>query len=349
MWSDFNAANRSAMMKSELFSWPVTLAILAARVRLARRRQPAADADDRRPDRLGRRALPRHAVRRHLDLVDELRAHVRARARHRLRPLHRRALPRRALRQRPVTGRRRRRRDGHRRQGRALQRHHRPDLALGGDARAESGVPLDGARDHGRRRASSSPRRSRCCRPCSARSDRRSTTSRCSGCTPASTARRSSPAGPSASGPSPLLYGIPALLVLLALAAPVLGLKTGMPSIKVVPAGDSSRIGYTQVQAAFGAGAPGRAAARRPRPRRRRARRDRQGRPRHRQRHADADLERRPLRAGAGDPAPEPLRPRRRPHHRPPALRAAGRRARRRRRRREPRPRDVRSRTPRRS
>ena len=29
MWSDFNAANRSAMMKCELFSWPVTLVILA--------------------------------------------------------------------------------------------------------------------------------------------------------------------------------------------------------------------------------------------------------------------------------------------------------------------------------
>ncbi|MGH2841049.1 MAG: MMPL family transporter, partial [Solirubrobacteraceae bacterium] len=28
MWSDFNGANRKAMMKSELFSWPVTLAIL---------------------------------------------------------------------------------------------------------------------------------------------------------------------------------------------------------------------------------------------------------------------------------------------------------------------------------
>ncbi len=28
MWSDFNEANRTAMMKSELFSWPVTLAIL---------------------------------------------------------------------------------------------------------------------------------------------------------------------------------------------------------------------------------------------------------------------------------------------------------------------------------
>ena len=55
----------------------------------------------------------------------------------------------------------------------------------------------------------------------------------------------------------PLVYGVPALLVLLVLAAPVLGLKTGMPSIKVVPSGDSSRIGYTQVQAAFGPGAPG--------------------------------------------------------------------------------------------
>src|SRR5262249_36485163 len=42
-----------------------------------------------------------------------------------------------------------------------------------------------------------------------------------------------------------------------ALALPVLGLKTGMPSIKVVPGGDGSRVGYAQVQAAFGAGAPG--------------------------------------------------------------------------------------------
>jgi putative drug exporter of the RND superfamily len=28
MWSDFNTANRNAMLKSELFSWPVTMAIL---------------------------------------------------------------------------------------------------------------------------------------------------------------------------------------------------------------------------------------------------------------------------------------------------------------------------------
>ena len=55
----------------------------------------------------------------------------------------------------------------------------------------------------------------------------------------------------------PLRYGIPALVVLLVLAAPVLGLRTGMPSIKVVPEQDSSRVGYVAVQQAFGTGAPG--------------------------------------------------------------------------------------------
>ncbi len=55
----------------------------------------------------------------------------------------------------------------------------------------------------------------------------------------------------------PVLYGLPALLALLVLAIPVLGLATGMPSIKVVPSGDSSRQGYDQVSAAFGPGAPG--------------------------------------------------------------------------------------------
>jgi putative drug exporter of the RND superfamily len=55
----------------------------------------------------------------------------------------------------------------------------------------------------------------------------------------------------------PLAFGAPALAILLVLAAPVLGLRTGMPSIKVVPPGDSSRIGYAQVSAAFGPGAPG--------------------------------------------------------------------------------------------
>ena len=55
----------------------------------------------------------------------------------------------------------------------------------------------------------------------------------------------------------PFVFGGLALIVLLALAAPVLGMKTGMPSIKVVPKSDSSRVGYRQISAAFGAGAPG--------------------------------------------------------------------------------------------
>jgi RND superfamily putative drug exporter len=55
----------------------------------------------------------------------------------------------------------------------------------------------------------------------------------------------------------PHLYGPIATLILVLLALPVLGLKTGMPSIKVVPTNDGSRVGYTQVQQAFGLGAPG--------------------------------------------------------------------------------------------
>ncbi|MFL6117187.1 MAG: MMPL family transporter [Catenulispora sp.] len=55
----------------------------------------------------------------------------------------------------------------------------------------------------------------------------------------------------------PLRYGLPALALLLALAAPLLGLRTSMPSINVVPPDASARIGYTQVQQAFGPGMPG--------------------------------------------------------------------------------------------
>ena len=55
----------------------------------------------------------------------------------------------------------------------------------------------------------------------------------------------------------PIAFGSIALIILVALALPVTGLKTGMPSIKVVPTSDSSRVGYTQVQQAFGTGAPG--------------------------------------------------------------------------------------------
>lgn len=47
------------------------------------------------------------------------------------------------------------------------------------------------------------------------------------------------------------------LTVLLLLTIPVFGLQTGMPSIKVVPEEDGSRIGYQLVQESFGTGAPG--------------------------------------------------------------------------------------------
>ena len=55
----------------------------------------------------------------------------------------------------------------------------------------------------------------------------------------------------------PVRHGIVALAILIGLAIPVLSLKTAMPSIKVVPTTDSSYIGYQQVQRAFGPGATG--------------------------------------------------------------------------------------------
>jgi RND superfamily putative drug exporter len=55
----------------------------------------------------------------------------------------------------------------------------------------------------------------------------------------------------------PGVYGIAALALLLVLAAPVLGLRTAMPSITVVPEEDGARQGYVAIQEAFGPGAPG--------------------------------------------------------------------------------------------
>jgi RND superfamily putative drug exporter len=55
----------------------------------------------------------------------------------------------------------------------------------------------------------------------------------------------------------PVRYGLLAVVLLTVLAAPVLSLKTSMPSIKVVPSSDSSRVGYGQVQASMGPGATG--------------------------------------------------------------------------------------------
>jgi RND superfamily putative drug exporter len=55
----------------------------------------------------------------------------------------------------------------------------------------------------------------------------------------------------------PVPYAVVAVVALGALAFPVLHLDTGMPSIKVVPAADGSRQGYALVQSAFGPGATG--------------------------------------------------------------------------------------------
>lgn len=55
----------------------------------------------------------------------------------------------------------------------------------------------------------------------------------------------------------PWATGSLALAVLAVLATPALGLRTGMPSITIIPASQSARAGYQQVTAAFGPGAPG--------------------------------------------------------------------------------------------
>ncbi|MCX6397382.1 MAG: MMPL family transporter [Propionibacteriales bacterium] len=55
----------------------------------------------------------------------------------------------------------------------------------------------------------------------------------------------------------PLVWGLGSLVVLVALAAPIFGLHTAMPSIKVLPEDASARIGYDIVKESFGDGAPG--------------------------------------------------------------------------------------------
>jgi RND superfamily putative drug exporter len=55
----------------------------------------------------------------------------------------------------------------------------------------------------------------------------------------------------------PVRWGMLALAILVGLALPVSQLRTSMPSIKVVPSSDASRVGYYQVQKAFGPGATG--------------------------------------------------------------------------------------------
>jgi putative drug exporter of the RND superfamily len=55
----------------------------------------------------------------------------------------------------------------------------------------------------------------------------------------------------------PVRWGVVALAILIGIALPVAQLRTAMPSIKVVPSSDASRVGYNQVQSGFGPGATG--------------------------------------------------------------------------------------------
>jgi RND superfamily putative drug exporter len=55
----------------------------------------------------------------------------------------------------------------------------------------------------------------------------------------------------------PLPAALAALVVLGLAAAPVIGLRTSMPSITIIPASANARVGYNQVTEAFGPGAPG--------------------------------------------------------------------------------------------
>src|SRR5215211_4137457 len=54
----------------------------------------------------------------------------------------------------------------------------------------------------------------------------------------------------------PIPYGVAAVAILLLLAAPALGLRTGMPTIAVVPHDADSREGHALLERAFGVGAP---------------------------------------------------------------------------------------------
>jgi RND superfamily putative drug exporter len=55
----------------------------------------------------------------------------------------------------------------------------------------------------------------------------------------------------------PMAFGAASVVALLLLAAPVVGLHTAMPSIKVLPDDSSARVGYDLVKEKFGPGAPG--------------------------------------------------------------------------------------------
>ena len=257
MWSDFNQANKSAMMKSELISWPVTLAILvlafgslvAAGLPLMLTIAGLVAAAGSLW--IGTRIADISIWSMNFALMFALALGID----YALFIVYRFRGAFFGSKLSAAGG--GRGDDGHRRQGRALLGRDGADLAERRDARAESGVPVDEPRDHavGRLRAGGGADA-----PAGRAGEARAaawTGSRSRGSTRASTTRRAPRRGPSGSGAGRCRYGLAALALLVALALPVLSLKTAMPSIKVVPSGDNSRQGYDAVQKAFGPGATG--------------------------------------------------------------------------------------------
>ena len=159
MWSDFNEANRERDAQVGAHVVAGDPRHHAPRLRLAGRRGAAADADDRRPRRLGR--LPLLATRispisiwaMNFALMFALALGID----YALFVVH--ALPRRASSARAVRRGRDGGDDGHRRQGGALLGADGAGLARGGAAGAEPGLPLDGRSGSSSRSSSSWPRR----------------------------------------------------------------------------------------------------------------------------------------------------------------------------------------------
>ena len=150
MWSDFNAANRTAMLKSEVISWPVTLGILllafgslvAAGLPLMLTMIGLACAAGLLY--LGTLVMPISIWAMNFALMFALALGIDYAlfVVHRFRGAF--------FGHEHVGDRRDGGDDGHRREGRPVLGDHRADLAVGGDARPVAGVPLDEPRDHAR-------------------------------------------------------------------------------------------------------------------------------------------------------------------------------------------------------
>ena len=200
MWSDFNTANRNAMMRSEFLSWPVTLAILVlAFGALVAAGLPllltiiglAASAGalylTSQVTEVSIWAM-NFALMFALALGIDYALFIVVRFRG-------------AFFGRNLSADGRRRRDhGHRRQSGPVLRADGADLAVGGHARPEPGVPLDGARNHALGDLHPAGHADAAARRRWPSWGRASTRARCPGRTAASTARRALPPGASACG-----------------------------------------------------------------------------------------------------------------------------------------------------